>query len=80
VRVRFVDGSATERIEIEYPLGHRERRAEGIPLLLEKLARNLRSRFDSARSGRIEALLDDRGALEAMPVDEFMSFWTEAQA
>src|SRR5690606_32171539 len=35
LRVHFVDGTATDRIEIEYPLGHRRRRAEGIPLLLE---------------------------------------------
>ena len=80
VEVRFVDGTATDRIEIEYPLGHRRRRAEGIPLLLEKLARNLRSRFDDARAERIEALAGDRGAIEAMPFDEFMSLWTEARA
>jgi len=80
LRVHFVDGTATDRIEIEYPLGHRRRRAEGIPLLLEKLARNLRSRFNEARAARIEALCRDRDALESMPVDAFMSLWTEARA
>jgi len=77
VQVRFTDGTATRRVAIDYPLGHRKRRAEGIPLLVEKFRRNVRSRFDDARARELEAVFDDLGRLEAMPVDEFMALWVE---
>lgn len=75
VEVRFKDGTTTGRVEIEYPLGHRRRRREGLPLLREKLAVNLRSRFDAAHAEQIEALLEDVNRLEALPADEFISLW-----
>src|SRR5690606_3614780 len=77
VQVRFADGTSTRRVSIDYPLGHRRRRAEGIPLLVEKFRRNVRSRFDDEHARALEALFDDVGRLEAMPVDEFMSAWIE---
>src|SRR5690606_31138086 len=77
VQVRFADGTSTRRVAIDYPLGHRRRRAEGIPLLVEKFRRNVRSRFGPDRAQEHEALLDDLGRLEAMPADEFMSRWVE---
>ena len=77
VQVRFADGTTTRRIAIDYPLGHRRRRAEGIPLLVDKFRRNVRSRFDEARAAELETLLADLGRLESMPVDEFMTLWIE---
>ncbi|HEX5420019.1 MAG TPA: bifunctional 2-methylcitrate dehydratase/aconitate hydratase, partial [Gammaproteobacteria bacterium] len=56
VQVFFKDGSSTPRIEIEYPLGHRRRRAEGIPLLVEKFRRNAAARFPAARVANVEAV------------------------
>jgi 2-methylcitrate dehydratase len=72
VQVFFRDGSSTKKIEVEYPLGHRRRRSEGIPLLIEKCRRNLSSRFPESRTEKLMALFDDRSKLEAMAVDEFM--------
>ena len=77
VEVHFSDGSRTDRVAIDYPLGHRRRRAEGIPLLLEKFAANTGTRFGAERAERLAAVFDDRTALESMPVEEFMALWVE---
>ncbi len=45
IQVFFKDGSATDKVEVEYPIGHRRRRAEGIPVLEEKFKRNLATVF-----------------------------------
>ena len=75
VQVFFRDGSATDRVEVNYPIGHRRRRSEGIPLLLEKFRRNLATRFDADRVDKIYNVCDHQDRLEAMPVDEFMDLW-----
>ena len=72
LQIFFKDGTSTEKVEVEYPVGHRRRRAEGIPLLEEKFRSNLASRFPAARVQKIFALCKDQKALEAMPVNEFM--------
>lgn len=72
MQVFFKDGSSTDRVEIEYPIGHRRRRDEGIPVLEAKFRRNLATRFPTARSEAIFALCKDADALSATPVNEFM--------
>jgi 2-methylcitrate dehydratase len=75
VQVHFEDGSATEEITVEYPVGHRRRREEGIPLLLEKFRRNLARRFPASRQ---QAILDaslDAAGLAAMPVHEYVDLY-----
>jgi 2-methylcitrate dehydratase len=70
VQVRFTDGTATEKVEVEYPLGHRRRRKEGIPLLERKLAANLATRYPP---GRVEWLLElflDDERFKATAVDD----------
>ena len=61
---------------IDYPLGHRRRRAEALPLLRDKFRRNVRSRFDDPHAAHLEALFDDASSLERMPVEDFMAAWT----
>jgi len=75
IQIFFADGSSTERIAVDYPIGHRRRRTEGIPVLMEKFLRNLSTRFDDLQAGRITAAFDDRRRLEGMPVNEFMELW-----
>ena len=75
IQIFFRDGSSTERVEISYPIGHRSRRREGIPLLLEKFRNNLASRFDGAQIDGIQSACSDQSALEAMPVNDFMQRW-----
>jgi 2-methylcitrate dehydratase len=75
IQVKFSDGTSTARVAIDYPIGHRRRRAEGIPVLIEKFTRNLATRFDAARVKQIEAACSDQAKLEALPVDEFIALW-----
>jgi 2-methylcitrate dehydratase len=72
VQVFFNDGSATEKIEVEYPIGHRRRRKEGIPLLVKKFENNLRTRLAPQRVDTIAALFKDGDRLQQMPVNEFV--------
>ena len=72
VQVFFRDGTSTERVEVEYPIGHPRRRDEGLPLLEQKLAENLRARFPAGRAGRLLDLCLEHGRFAATPVPEFM--------
>jgi len=75
VQVFFKDGSSTKQVQVEYPLGHRNRRDEGIPQLVQKFAENLATRFPAKQVERIKKLCDDRGALESMAVNEFVDLF-----
>jgi 2-methylcitrate dehydratase len=75
VQVFFKDGSQTAKVEVEYPLGHWRRRAEGRPLLIEKFRRNLATRFPKRRAEALVELCLDRERLEGMVVHEFVDLW-----
>ncbi len=75
VQIYFNDGSSTDKITVEYPLGHRRRRQEGIPVLLEKFASNLGTRFPQQQAKKIIDLCQDQNKLEATPVHEFVDMW-----
>ena len=75
LQVFFADGSSTDKVEIEYPIGHRRRRQEGIPVLEAKFRRNLATRFPPGRCARIFALCKDQAALETTSVNEFMDLF-----
>ena len=71
VQVFFKDGSSTDKVAVEYPIGHRRRRAEGMPLLVKKFEANLASRFAPAQSSEIMKLCNDHSRLDTTPVDKF---------
>ena len=73
VQIFFHDGSRTQRVAVEYPLGHRRRRGEGIPLLLEKFGRNIATRLSPKRCSVLTELCQDQERLEKTPVHDFMS-------
>lgn len=73
VQVRFKDGSETRRIAIEYPLGHRFRRQEAIPLLKEKFLNSVAMCFSGERKKHISSMFDTSQKLHNMPVSDFMS-------
>jgi len=75
LQVFFRDGTATRKVAVEYPVGHRRRRAEGIPLLEEKFRRNLARRFPEDRQRAILELCRDAGRLEATPVSRFVDLF-----
>ncbi len=70
VQVFFHDGSATERMVIEYPLGHRRRRAEALPLLERKFAANIATRLPAQRAEALLALWRNPMALSALTASE----------
>lgn len=72
VTVVFNDGSKTQRVEVEYPIGHRRRRSEGIPLLVEKFKQNLATRLPPKQCRALEHLFADQRRLEAAPVTTLM--------
>jgi len=74
LRIVLEDGTELERT-VEYPVGHRRRREEGLPLLVEKFKTNLRRRFDEARQERILEVSLDRGRLERMAVNEYVDLY-----
>jgi 2-methylcitrate dehydratase len=73
VQVKFNDGSATERVEVSVPIGHRLRRDEGVPLLVQKFRTSASQRLSSARFDELAALCEDAARLQATPVDDFMA-------
>jgi 2-methylcitrate dehydratase len=75
IQVFFKDGSSTEEVVVEYPVGHRLRRKEGIPLLEQKFKSNLASRFPSQQCQKISTLCKDQGTLEVTPVNLFMDLF-----
>jgi len=75
VQVFFNDGSSTARVEVNYPVGHRRRREEGIPLLLEKFRRALADHYGPERASAIETAISDQDKLEPMTVTEFVELW-----
>ena len=72
IQVFFKDGTSTAKVEVEYPIGHRRRREEGIPVLEDKFMRNLQVRFPAARAEKIFDLCKNADQLNATPVNEFM--------
>ncbi len=75
VQVFFQDGSKTERMEVQYPIGHRRRRKEGIPVLRDKFQRALATRFAPRQFHAIKDACSDQAGLEAMSVNEFTDLW-----
>ncbi|KRH78764.1 2-methylcitrate dehydratase [Ferrovum sp. JA12] len=75
IQVFFKDGSKTEQVVVEYPVGHRRRRAEGLPLLEEKFKINLMRRFPHKQQQAILQLALDQNALENAPVNEFVDLF-----
>ena len=80
VQVFFKDGIGTDKVAVEYPIGHRRRRAEGIPLLIEKFVANLNSRLAPPWSKKIVDLCIDLPILQATPVDRFTDMFTVQSA
>jgi 2-methylcitrate dehydratase len=75
IQVFFKDGSSTDKVAVEYPIGHRRRREEGIPMLEDKFRANLATRFPAPRCETIFELCRDQGTLENTPVPDFSALF-----
>jgi len=74
LRIELDDNSLLEET-VEYPIGHKRRRQEGMPLLVEKFKRNLTRRFSSEQQMRILDASMDRAYLERMPVSDYVDLY-----
>jgi 2-methylcitrate dehydratase len=72
ITIEFNDGTKTREVVVEYPIGHRRRRADGIPLLIEKFRTNVARRFAARQQQAILDVAFDVGRLAGMPVHEFV--------
>lgn len=77
IQIVFKDGSSTDPITIDYPIGHPRRRTEGLPLLQAKCRHNLSTHYPAERVERILDAMGDGEKLAAMPVTTFMELWCE---
>ncbi len=73
--VEFTDGTKLDEIVCEYPIGHKRRRKDGIPLLEAKFRRNLARQFPARQQQRILDASLDQATLEAMPVHEYVDLY-----
>ncbi|MDT8320228.1 MAG: bifunctional 2-methylcitrate dehydratase/aconitate hydratase [Xanthomonadales bacterium] len=78
VQVFFNDGSSTDRVEISYPIGHRRRREEGIPVLVSKFEKAVGDFYGPDQAAQIESVCREQQALESMPVTDFVDEWVRA--
>jgi len=72
IQIHYKDGTSSENVTVEYPIGHRRRREEGIPILEDKFKRNLMVRFPQGRANEIFEMCSDLNRLSETPVNEFM--------
>ena len=73
VQVFFKDGSSTPRVAADFPIGHRKRRAEGIPVLVKKFEASVAAHFSAKQAAAITSLFADAARLDAMPVQDFVA-------
>ena len=78
IQVFFKDGSHTDEVVLEYPIGHRRRRDEGIPLLLEKFRRAVRSHYTRKHADTIIELCLDYETLLSTDINQFMGLLSDA--
>jgi 2-methylcitrate dehydratase len=73
VQVFFKDGTAGQRVQVDYPIGHRKRREEGMPVLVKKFEASIAAHFNPKQTESIKAMFKDPVVLAAMPVSEFVA-------
>jgi len=78
VQVFFKDGTATARVEVEFPIGHRKRRKEGIPVLVSKFESSLAGKLAAGQFDQLRDLCADQAGLENTPVDDFVALLVKA--
>ncbi len=78
LQIQFQDGSTTDKVVVEYPLGHPRRRAEALPSLLDKCRIHLASRFSQEKGEGLLHLYHDPERFDAMSVPEWVDQWIVA--
>jgi 2-methylcitrate dehydratase len=80
IQVFFSDGTSTARVTVDYPIGHRKRRSEGMPMLVRKFESSVAAHFGARKAAAIRRMCADRKRLSAMVVSDFVSRLVTRQA
>ncbi|KAG8907949.1 ATP-binding cassette transporter CGR1 [Tulasnella sp. 403] len=75
--VELNDGTVLDEVVVEYPVGHKRRRQEGIPLLMAKFERHIGHHFDAAHQKKILDAVTDAKSLSSLPVDQFTELFVK---
>ncbi|MCI6662322.1 MAG: 2-methylcitrate dehydratase, partial [Campylobacter sp.] len=67
----YKDGTSSKKVEVEYPIGHRRRRSDGIPLLIEKFERNIALKLSPKKCEQIKKICANQKELENMAFNDF---------
>ena len=73
VQVFFEDGTSSARVQVDYPIGHRKRRAEGMPILVKKFETSVAAHFGAKQAESIKKMFADQAALATLPVADFVA-------
>src|SRR5215510_13196241 len=73
VQVFFRDGTSTPRVQVDFPIGHRKRRGEGMPVLVKKFEQSVDAHFPEKQAARIRATFADIARLDTLPITELMA-------
>ncbi|KAF8628886.1 hypothetical protein AX15_003672 [Amanita polypyramis BW_CC] len=76
--VELNDGTVLDEVEVEYPVGHKRRRAEGTPLLINKFKRHISHHYDETHQKKILDAVSDAASLSKTPVDKFTDLFVKA--
>ena len=77
IQVFFADGSSTDRIEVQFPIGHRVRRDEGIPVLKEKFSNSLDRVFPPEQCEQIRKDFVAEESIDSLKVESFMGLFVK---
>lgn len=75
--VELTDGTVLDEVEVQYPVGHKRRRAEGTPLLINKFKRHIAHHFDEAHQKKILEVVSDAPSLSVLPVHKFTDLFVK---
>ncbi|MDP3560245.1 MAG: 2-methylcitrate dehydratase, partial [Legionellaceae bacterium] len=75
LRLHFTDGTSSDWVTVAYPIGHERRRAEGIPILMEKCHKNIRTRYPEGQSQKIMTAFWSLDHFMDMNFLDFMQLW-----
>ena len=73
IQVFFKDGTHTQRVQVDFPIGHRKRREEGVPVLVKKFEASVDAHFEPRQAAKITSLFADPAKLDALPVNDLMA-------
>ncbi|MDP9088915.1 MAG: bifunctional 2-methylcitrate dehydratase/aconitate hydratase [Pseudomonadota bacterium] len=73
VQVFFNDGTSSPRVAVDFPIGHRKRRAEGMPVLVKKFQDSVAAHFPPKQTESIQSMFSDHRTLAAMPISDFVA-------